>query len=63
VSVTLTVKVAEPAALGVPLTVIVPAVASVVMTAAVRPVVPPLKLFTAKVVYGWVPPLTVIVWL
>jgi len=63
VSVTLTVKVAVPAALGVPLTVIVPAVASVVMLPAVKPVVPPLKLFTAKVPNGVVPPLTVSVWL
>jgi len=49
-SVTLTVKVAEPAALGVPLITIVPAAASVVMSAAVRPVVPGSKLFNAKVV-------------
>jgi len=46
----LTVKVAVPGALGVPLMVIVPAAASLVMSAAVRPVVPALNVFTAKAV-------------
>jgi len=61
VSVTSIEKVAVPAALGVPFTVIVPAAGLVVMSAAVRPVVPALKVFTTKVVYGRVPSLTVIV--
>ena len=42
-SVTLTVKLAVPAAVGVPLSATVPAAASVVRSAAVRPVVPALK--------------------
>ena len=49
-SVTLTVKLAVPAALGVPESTTVPAVASVVRFAAVSPVPPATKSETVKVV-------------
>jgi hypothetical protein len=59
-SVTFTVKVHVPAAVGVPLTTMVGFVA--VTFAAVKPVVPALKAVTFTVVYGVVPLLTMIVW-
>ena len=49
-SVTLTVKLAVPAAVGVPLSITVPAAASVVRFAAVSPVVPALNAEMLKVV-------------
>ena len=49
-SVTLTVKVAVPAAVGVPLSITVPAVGSAVRAAAVSPVPPATKSVTVKVV-------------
>ena len=57
-SVTNTVKVTVPAAAGVPLMEIVPAPAFTVNALGVRPVVPPRKSITVKVVNGLVPPLT-----
>src|SRR6516162_3159444 len=62
-STTLTVNVAVPAAVGVPLTVTVPPTGSTVRLARVNPVVPPLNPLTSKVVYGVSPPVTVNVWL
>ena len=49
-SVTLTVKLMLPAALGVPLIVTVPAAGLALTLAEVRPVLPPLKPLTVRLV-------------
>jgi hypothetical protein len=61
--VTLTSKLAAPAAVGVPLTTTVPAPTFGVTFASVSPVLPATKFWMVRVEYGVVPFETVIVWL